>query len=120
MRVQRVLMPDGLESWTVLGPTGDPVGVIETCLAHLQALDRSPTTLRTYATSLKLWAEYLDLLGVTVDEATVNHVSRFVAWLRHRPATSWSWRAGRAVPLAQALVAWRRRAMTRPQGRTAD
>ena len=79
MRVQRVLMPDGSESWTVLGPTGDPVGVIEAFLAHLQALDRSPTTLRTYATSLKLWAEYLDLLGVTVDEATVDHV-RQPAW----------------------------------------
>ena len=35
MRVQRVLMPDGSESWTVLGPTGDPVGVIEAFLAHL-------------------------------------------------------------------------------------
>jgi integrase/recombinase XerD len=133
MRVQRVLMPDGSESWTVLGATGDPVGVIEAFLAHLQALDRSPTTLRTYATSLKLWAEFLDLLGVAVDEATVDHVSRFVAWLRAPadnvvvleggagrcgPATVnkhlaalfsfYDYRARNGVPLAQALVAWRR------------
>ena len=82
MRVQRVLMPDGSESWTVLGPTGEPIGQVEAFLAHLQALDRSPTTLRTYATSLKLWLQFLDSLGVAVDEAAVEHVSRFVAWLR--------------------------------------
>src|SRR5664279_5103007 len=82
MRVQRVLMPEGSESWTVLGPTGEPIGQVEAFLAHLQALDRSPTTLRTYATSLKLWLQFLDRLGVAADEATVDHVSRFVAWLR--------------------------------------
>jgi hypothetical protein len=82
MRVPRVLMPDGSESWTVLGPAGEPVGVVEAFLAHLQALDRSPTTVRTYATTLKLWLEFLDRLGVAADGATVDHVSRFVAWLR--------------------------------------
>lgn len=53
MRVQRVLMPDGAESWTVLDDEGEPVPAVEAFLAHLQALDRSPTTLRTYATSLE-------------------------------------------------------------------
>jgi integrase/recombinase XerD len=133
MRVQRVLMPDGSESWTVLGPTGEPVGPVEAFLAHLQALDRSPTTLRTYATTLKLWLQFLDPLGVAVDEATVDHVSRFVAWLRspadnvavleggsgrcgpatvnrHLAAlfTFYEYRARNGVVLAQSLVAWRR------------
>ena len=133
MRVQRVLMPDGSESWTVLGPVGEPVGPVEAFLAHLQALDRSPTTLRTYATSLKLWLQFLDRLGVGVDEATVDHISRFVAWLRspadnvavldggsgrcgpatvnrHLAAlfTFYDYRARNGVVLAQSLVAWRR------------
>ena len=82
MRVQRVLMPDGSESWTVLEAGGEPVPAVEAYLAHLQALDRSPTTIRTYATSLKLWVQFLDGLGVPVDQVTVEHVSRFVAWLR--------------------------------------
>jgi hypothetical protein len=82
MRVQRVLMPDGSESWTVLDVSGEPVPAVEALLAHLQALDRSPTTVRTYATSLKLWLQFLDGLGVGVDQVTVEHVSRFVAWLR--------------------------------------
>jgi hypothetical protein len=133
MRVQRVLMPDGSESWTVLGPTGEPVAQVEAFLAHLQALDRSPTTLRTYATTLKLWLQVLDRLGVAVDEVTVDHVSRFVASLRspadnvavleggsgrcgpatvnrHLAAlfTFYEYRARNGVVLAQSLVAWRR------------
>ena len=64
MRVQRVLMPDGAESWTVLDAGGDPLPAVEAFLAHLQALDRSPTTVRTYATSLKLWSQFLDRPGV--------------------------------------------------------
>ena len=82
MWVQRVLMPDGAESWTVLDAGRDPVPAVEGFLAHLQALDRSPNTIRTYATSLKLWSQLLDRVGVGVDEVTVEHVSRFVAWLR--------------------------------------
>src|SRR5664280_345125 len=82
MRVQRVLMPDGAVSWTVLGVGGEPVHAVEAFLAHLQALDRSPTTLRTYATSLKLWLQFLEPMGVAVDEASLENVSRFVAWLR--------------------------------------
>src|SRR5258708_16604154 len=82
MRVQQVVMPDGTESWTVLDDCGDPVPPVEAFLAHLQALDRSPTTVRTYATSLKLWWQFLARVGAVFDEVTVEHVSRFVAWLR--------------------------------------
>jgi integrase len=133
MRVQRVLMPDGSESWTVLGDAGAPVPAVEGFLAHLHALDRAPTTQRTYATSLKLWLVFLDRLGVALDEAGVEHVSRFVAWLRAPgenvtvlpggtsrcgPATVnkhlaalfsfYDWQARNGVALAQSLVAWRR------------
>jgi len=133
MRVQRVVMPGGAESWTVLNDDGVPVPPVEAFLAHLQALDRSPATVRTYATSLKLWLQFLAGLGVTVDEATVDHVSRFVAWLRAPaenvavldggtgrccPATVnrhlaalfsfYDYQARNGVELAQSLVAWRR------------
>src|SRR5674536_215225 len=123
MRVQRVLMPNESESWTVLDGGGEPVGEVEAFLAHLQALDRSPTTLRTYATSLKLWLQFLEPLGVAVDEATVENVSRFVGWLR-APAENvaastvnrhlaalfsfYDFRARGGVVLAQSLVDWRR------------
>lgn len=133
MGVQRVLMPDGSESWTVLGDDGRPVPAVEGFLAHLHALDRSPTTQRTYATSLKLWLAFLDGIGVALDEAGVEHVSRFVGRLRApaenvtvlpggtcrcSPATVnkhlaalfsfYDYQARNGVPLAQSLVAWRR------------
>lgn len=133
MRVQQVVMPDGTESWTVLDDTGDVVAPIEAHMAYLQALDRSPTTARTYATSLKLWFEFLSLVEVAWDEAAAEHVSRFVAWLRapadnvvvleggtarRAPATVnkhlaalfsfYDYHARNGVALAQALVAWRR------------
>ena len=82
MRVRRVVMPDGSQSWTVLDDDGEPVPTVEAFLAHLQALDRSPTTLRTYATGLRLWLVFLGRIGVVADAATIDHVSRFVAWLR--------------------------------------
>lgn len=44
MRVQRLVMPDDTESWTVVGDDGDAVPSVETFLAHLQALNRSPNT----------------------------------------------------------------------------
>jgi integrase/recombinase XerD len=133
MRVQQVLMPDGAESWTVLDDSGEFVTPIEAFLAHLQALDRSPTTLRTYATSLKLWFEFLAQVQLGWDEAKAEHVSRFVAWLRapadnvvvleggsaRRSAATvnkhlaalfsfYDYHARNGIPLAQALVSWRR------------
>ena len=126
-------MPDGCESWTVIDDAGGPVAPIEAYLAHLQALDRAPTTARAYATSLKLWIEFLNGIQVGWDEAQAGHVSRFVAWLRapadnvvvmdggsarRCPATLnrhlaalfsfYDYHARNGVELAQALVAWRR------------
>jgi integrase/recombinase XerD len=117
----------------VLGPDGHPVPPVEAFLAHLQALNRSPMTVRTYAVSLKLWLEFLARVEVGVDEARVEHVSRFVAWLR-APAENvivleggqgrcspvtvnrhlaalfcfYDYQARNGVVLAQSLVDWRR------------
>jgi len=134
-RVQRVAMPDGSESYTVLDPSGDVVGPAESFLAHLQALDRSPLTVRTYGFSLKLWFEFLSILGVSWDTAKAEHVSRFVGWLRapainvvvlpsgtpSRTASTvnrhlaglfsfYDFHARNGVVLAGALVNWRRSA----------
>ena len=106
---------------------------VETFLAHLQALGRSPTTVRAYAFSLRLWAEFLVLIAVSWDRARAEHVSRFVAWLRspapnvvvletgsarRLPATVnrhlaalfsfYDYHARNGVELARALVSWRR------------
>ena len=133
MRVQRVVMPDGAESATVLDDAGEVISPVEAFLAHLQALERSPTTVRAYGFSLKLWFEFLSLLGVEWDAAGAEQVCRFVAWLRapaenvvvleggsarRAPATVnrhlaglfcfYDYHARNGVALAQALVVWRR------------
>src|ERR1035437_3786211 len=81
--VQRVVMPaSGAVSWTVLGDDGWPVAAVESYLAYLAALERSPNTQRAYATSLKLWFEFLDRAEIAWNEVGLENVARFVTWLR--------------------------------------
>jgi integrase len=132
--VQRVVMPvTAAESWTVLGDDGDVVAPVERYLAHLATLERSPNTVRAYATSLKLWFEFLAHVEVGWAEAGADDVARFVSWLRapapnvivlaagtgrRSPATVnrhlagvfgfYDYHARHGVGLAADLVAWRR------------
>lgn len=65
MQVQRVLSPvTGLESWTVLGNDG-PIQPIETYLAYLTDIERSPNTIKAYAHDLKDYFTFLGLRGWT-------------------------------------------------------
>ena len=45
-------------------------------------MERSPNTQRAYATSSKLWFEFLETVGVGWAEVSVDDVARFVSWLR--------------------------------------
>ncbi len=81
--VQRVVMPvTGTESWTVIGEDGCVVAPVDRYLAYLTALERSPNTVRAYATSLALWFEFLAQVDVGWADAGVEDVARFVSWLR--------------------------------------
>jgi integrase/recombinase XerD len=81
--VQRVVMPGtGLVSWTVLGEDGLPVPAVESYLAHLAALERSPQTVRGYAIGLRFFLDYLAGRGLAWDEVHLEDVARFVSWLR--------------------------------------
>ncbi|MGH9126622.1 MAG: site-specific integrase, partial [Acidimicrobiales bacterium] len=134
MIVQRVVMPVcGSVSWTVLSGDGSPVEPVESYLTYLAALERSPNTQRAYATSLKLWFEFLDGVGVAWREVGIDDVARFVARLRapasnvivldsgtavRAPATVnrhlaavfgfYEYQARSGVEVAAALVSWRR------------
>lgn len=134
MVVQRVVMPvSESESWTVLGRDGSPIEPAESFLTYLAALERSPNTQRAYATSLKLWFEFLETVGVGWAEVSVDDVARFVSWLRspapnvivldggtarRSPATVnrhlaaifgfYEYHARCGVKVAAGLVSWRR------------
>jgi integrase/recombinase XerD len=85
MLVQKVVAPCGETSWTVLDERFESVEPIEVYLAHLVAIERSPNTLRAYASSLRLFFDFLAELGVAWDAVGLDEVGRFVSWLR-RPA----------------------------------
>ncbi len=134
MIVQRVVMPTTeAESWTVLDGELEPVAPAEQYLAYLSAIERSPTTVRAYAHSLKLWFEFLSLRDLAWNDVGIDAVAQFVAWLRapaenvivlderaarRSPATVnrhlaalfglYDYQARAGVAVAAELVAWRR------------
>ena len=81
LRFQRVVMPSGVESATVLrgGMTVDP---IDRFLAHLTAVDRSPNTVRAYAHDLRDYFEFLETRELQWDRVVLEDLGRFVTWLR--------------------------------------
>jgi integrase/recombinase XerD len=86
MRVQRVLASESaLESWTLLGDDLRPVGPVESFLAYLTAIERSPNTVKAYAHDLKDWWIYLDGRGLGWRSVGLEAVAGFVAWLRLPP-----------------------------------
>lgn len=86
MRVQRVLAPGSTtESWTLLGDDLRPVDPVESFLAYLTAVERSPNTVKAYAHDLKDWWYYLDGRGLDWKSVDLEAVAFFVAWLRLPP-----------------------------------
>ncbi len=132
--VQKVIMPvTEAESWTVIDNEADPVVPAEEYLAYLSAIERSPTTVRAYAFSLKLWFEFLAGRGLVWNRVDVETAAQFVGWLRapadnvivldtsaavRSPATVnrhlaavfglYDYHARSGVAVAADLVAWRR------------
>jgi site-specific recombinase XerD len=81
VRVQRLVMPSGTESTTVVAE-GLVVDPVDRFLAHLTAIDRSPNTVRAYAHDLRDYFEFLECRGLQWDRVGLEDLGRFVAWLR--------------------------------------
>jgi len=82
MGVQRVLL-DGQRTWTVTGDDHLPAGPVEEYLEFLRvAQQASPNTVRSYATSLARWWEYLTTAGTAWDEVGLPFFVSFVSSLR--------------------------------------
>jgi integrase/recombinase XerD len=88
LRVQRVAMPSGAESATLLRD-GVVVEPADRYLAHLTAIERSPNTVRAYAHDLRDYFAFLGLRGLEWDQVSLEDLGRFVArevTRRRRPA----------------------------------
>jgi integrase/recombinase XerD len=101
MRVQRVVSPrSGHESWTLIGGDRRPVAPVESYLAWLSRIERSPNTVRAYAQDLKAFWVFLEARGLEWDRLSLEQLGLFVAWLR-QPADNVVLLAG-ATPLRRA------------------
>lgn len=58
--VQRVIQPDGEESWTVTDSSYDVIAPVDRFLAYLGSVDRSPGTVRSYAFDLRDFFSFLE------------------------------------------------------------
>ena len=81
-RTQRLVLPGGERSWTVLGNDHRPVGPAEEFLEYLRVQRVSPNTVKSYARALALWWQYLAVFGVAWDAVALEHAGGFLAWLR--------------------------------------
>lgn len=82
VRVQRVVMPSGIESSTVLTGGGLIVEPVDRFLAHLTAIDRSPNTVRAYAHDLRDYFQFLEHGELHWDRVVLEDLGRFITWLR--------------------------------------
>src|SRR5919109_1006438 len=81
-RTQRVAIPDGERTWTVLDGEHRVVGPVEQFLEYLRMLGRSPNTVKSYARALALWWQFLAVYELAWDAVMVEDLGRFLGWLR--------------------------------------
>ena len=81
-RAQRLVLPGGERSWTVLGGDHRPVGPAEEFLEYLRVQRVSPNTVKSYARAMALWWQYLQVFGLAWDVVTLESVGGFLSWLR--------------------------------------
>jgi integrase/recombinase XerD len=103
MRVQRVLAPGAVESWTVIGSDLRPVEPVERYLAWLSRIERAPTTVRAYAHDLKAFWEFVESRGLAWDAASLEQLGEFTAWLRQPAENVVVLKGGRAARSASTV-----------------
>lgn len=82
MKVQRVRLINQKITWTLLGNDYIPIKPVQDLLNYLQNLERSPNTIRAYASHFKLFWEYLEENHLDWQDVGLLELSKFVAWLR--------------------------------------
>lgn len=82
MKVQRIRLRENHYSWLVLGKNHLPIKPIQEFIRYLDDTEKSPNTVRSYANHLKLFWEFLEKNNQDWHDITIDHLSRFIHWLR--------------------------------------
>src|SRR4030081_2738322 len=81
-RSQRLALPGGGCTWTVLGADHCVVAPAEEYLEYLRVQGSSPNTVKSYVRALALWWTYLGAFGLRWDAVTLEDFGSFLTWLR--------------------------------------
>ena len=81
VRVQKRVLPDDRGCYELVGDAGG-VEPANRYLLYVSNLDRSPNTVRAYATDLRLWVGWLEGLTRPWESADLELLGEFVHWLR--------------------------------------
>ncbi len=82
MKVQRIKIAEYHYVWLVLDNDFVPVQPIEAFVRYLHHTEKSPDTLQSYATHLKLFWEYLQATQKNWQTVSIADFAEFVHWLR--------------------------------------
>src|SRR5258707_15617817 len=111
-RTQRLVLPGGTATWTVLGGDHRVVGPAEEFLEYLRVQGTSPNTVKSYARALALWWTYLSVFGLAWDELALADVGGFLAWLRSGDGPRVGSIGPRPARFAESTISTRLRAVT--------
>jgi integrase len=106
-RMQRIAMPSGETTWTVLGGDLLPVEPVEQFLEYLRGRQQSPNTVKAYARGLQLWWHFLELYGLDWRAAQLEDFGRFLGWLRTGDTPAVASIAERSPRFAERTIALR-------------
>ncbi len=82
MKIQRILAAKNQYVWLVLDDDFRPIEPIEVFIRYLHYTEKSPNTLQSYASHLKLFWEYLAASHKHWQSVNISDFAEFVHWLR--------------------------------------
>lgn len=82
MKTQRIQLPSGRVTWTVLDDNFSPIQPIHQYLSYLENLARSPHTVQNYARHLKLYWDFLRDKHLDWQKIRLDQLAEFIPWLR--------------------------------------
>jgi integrase/recombinase XerD len=84
MIVQPGQLPNSTRQiWLVLDDDYQPIEPILAYLSHLNNLEKSPNTIRSYAYDLKLYWEFLSSQSINWQKIKLDNLTEFIHWLRN-------------------------------------
>jgi site-specific recombinase XerD len=111
-RTQRLVLPGGTATWTVLGRDHRVIGPAEEFLEYLRVQGTSPNTVKSYARALALWWSYLAVFDLAWDQVRLAQVGSFLSWMRSGDGPQVTSIVARPARFAESTIATRLRAVT--------